>query len=227
MKSYGPPPLIRVGDSTLLGGQIAAIQSIFINFELIICTGFDCERVTNYVRGHYRNLPIRIVENQMHYHSNGCESFRLCLNNTTNDKVLLCSGDLLFNSEVLSLVTSSDSYVISEGIKKTSVTTNLEIGLTINDEGCAENFCYGLDHIWSEMIFFHGFDVIEAFRKIISPADYKNKFIFEGLNDLNRAGYKFRVVTNNIMPLIKINNIKTYHEVRKNNASTNTKLRKR
>jgi len=226
MKSYGPPPLIRVGDSTLLGTQIAAIQSVFMNFELILCAGFDCERVANYVREHHRDIPIRIVENQMHYHSNGCESFRLCLNNTTNSNILLCSGDLLFNADVLSLVTSKDSYVFSEeGSAKATRSTNLEIGITINDEGCVENFCYGLEHIWSEMIFFHGHDVIESFRKIISSIEYKNKFIFEALNDLSNIGHRLRVVTNTRTPLIKINNIKTYHEVRKNNAGIDTKLR--
>ena len=221
MKSYGPTPLIRIGDLTLLDRQVEAIRSVFINFEIIVCAGFDAERVARYINGKYANEPIRIVENQIHQHSNCCESSRLCLNNTTNNKVLLCNGNLLFDSNTLSLIHIKDSYVISEN----GGSRNLEIGMTINDLGYAENFCYGLENIWSEMVFFNSADTIEAFRKIISTIDYKNKFVFEALNDLRKTKHRIKVILNDQTPLVKINNIKTYHEVRRNYAGDHTKLR--
>jgi choline kinase len=223
MKSYGPTPLIRLGDSTLLDKQIEAIRSVFINYEIIICAGFDCDRVVKYVRDKYARMPIRIVENQIHHHSNCCESSRLCLNNTTNSKVLLCNGSLLFDSRVLSLAMNDGSYVISEC--EESKFSNLEVGMTIGENGHTNNFCYGLDNIWSEIVFLDGEPIIETFRKIVSSVDYKNRFVFEALNNLNKTKHKLKVVSNDQAPVIKINNIKTYHEVRKNYAGANTKLR--
>ena len=221
MKSYGPTPLIKIGGSTLLDKQISSLKSVFSSFELIICGGFDCEKIVRFVREKYKELNIRIVENQVYPHSNCCESARLCINNTTNSKILICNGDLLIDTQVFSLIQGGKSFIILEE----NPCKNFEIGVTINEEGNTGNLSFGIENIWSEMVFFHSQDVIESFRKIISNADYKNKFMFEALNDLIKTKHKLEVIVNVKKPITKISNIKTYHEVRKSHESTNTKLR--
>ena len=53
----------------------------------------------------------------------------------------------------------------------------------------------------------------ETFRKIISNIDFKNKFIFEALNEFIKIKKELKYIQNKI-PLRKINNIKTYHDIK-------------
>jgi choline kinase len=221
MKSYGPTPLLKLGQRTLLESQISAIKSVFHSVEIIICCGFDCEKTVRFIRDRYPSENIRIVENQMHPHSNCCESSRLCLNNTNSDKVLLCNGGLTLSSEILSLVNPMiQSHIISES----SVGSNLEVGFITSKTGFAEGFSYGIKNIWSEIVFFNSRETIEAFRSIVTEIDYKNRFVFEALNELIKTKHKLKIIENSIRPLVKIDNIKTYHTVRRNNEGTNPKL---
>lgn len=220
MKSYGPIPLLKIGGKCLIDTQIEEIQSVFSEFEIILCSGFGSTKIAKYIREKYPALNIRIVENQLYEYSNSCESLRLCLNNTTNNKVLVCNGELMINRDVLSLISLKSSFIVSESADN----DNLEVGVTINERGHTENFCYGIENTWSEILFLHEKSIVETIRAIISDAEYKNKFIFEALNELSRTKHRLSVVQNNISPITKINNIKTYHQIRKTNESTNTKL---
>jgi hypothetical protein len=158
----------------------------------------------------------------MYLNSNDCESVRLCLNNTTNSRVLICNGELLLTSNCLHSLDLNRSHIVVE--KKNS--PNLEIGVTVNQDGFAENFCYGVDLKWSEIVFLQSSEIIESLRKIISTPDYKTKFIFEALNELGRmTKYKLKVVEN-LVPTVKIDNVKTYHQIRKHYESVSTKLRR-
>jgi len=220
MKSYGPLPLLKIGKYTLIDLQISAIKSAFTNFELIVCCGFGCEKVVRYIRDHYPRENIRVVENQIHQHSNCCESTRLCLNNTNSSNILLCNGSLVFGSDIMSLIERKHSHILSE----TKKVSNLEVGFTDNDEDFVENFSYGVNNIWSEIVFFNNSYIIEEFSNIVSGIYYKNKFLFEALNELIRRKHSIRVVRNDQHPIFKIDNIKTYHTVRRSNEGIITKL---
>jgi len=221
MKSYGPIPLLKIGKRCLIDLQIDAIKSAFSDFEIVLCSGFDANKIVKYVRDKHSNINIRIVENQLYENSNSCESLRLCLNNITSSRILIMNGELIFNPDVLSLIKFSSSFIISEQ----EPNTNLEVGATVNERGTIENFCYGIDNTWSEILFINSRRMAEDLRRIISEPDYKNKFMFEGLNELIKSSHEIRSIINNKSPLTKLSNIKTYHKVRKLNENTNTKLR--
>ena len=72
------------------------------------------------------------------------------------------------------------------------------------------------------MIYFNDLGIINSFRKVVSAIDLKTKFIFEAINELVKAKHQIHTVTNSGKPIIKIDNIKTYHEVRKSYESTDT-----
>ena len=128
MKSYGPTSLMKIGKHRIIDIQIQAIKSTFTNFEVVICCGFGCDKIARYVRENYPEHNIRIVENQIHHHSNSCESTRLCLNNICNSKVLICDGDLLLSSENITtpVDTQSFSYMLYSDGKEAE--HNLEVG---------------------------------------------------------------------------------------------------
>lgn len=209
MKSYGPLPLVTIDDSKLIDLQIKSIQQAFKNFEIILCVGFDSEKIHKYIRSKYHKLPIRIVENQLFKSSNSCESARLSINNTLNGKVIICDGRLLFNSKTLSLIDMQSTCVLFENYPS----DNLEIGVNVDDTNDAQYFSFGASKCWSEILFLHNRDIVEIFRKEASYTDNKNKFVFEILNELLRSKNKIKCIGNNY-PVYKISNIKTYHSIK-------------
>jgi len=209
MKSYGPLPLINIAKKKLIDLQIQAIQQTFVNNEIILCVGFDAEKICKYVRTFHNKTNIRIVENQLFNSCNSCESARIALNNTLNDKIVICDGNLLLNSKSLSLIQSHETCVLTE----TNPSENLEIGININEKHDAEYFSFGAKAIWSEILYLHNFETVELFRKIIVSQDNKSKFLFEALNELLKTKHKIKCIPNKHQ-LQKISNIKTYHAIK-------------
>lgn len=208
MKSYGPISLIDVTSTKkLIDLQIEAINKTFPNCEIIVCLGFDCEKVCKYIKTKHR-ANIRIVENQMYTVTNSCESLRLCLNNTGNDRILICDGNLLFDKSTISLIDKKTPCVILES----EPNQTLEIGVNV-DKDIAYFFSFGAKYIWSEIMFLTGKEMIESFRKILSNTHNKTRFVFEAINELINMKYEIRTVQNK-KSLYKINNIKTYHNIK-------------
>lgn len=208
MKSYGPVSLITLGNKKLIDIQISTIKKVFKNFEIVICLGFDADKICKYVKSKYKNINIRIVENQLYNSSNSCESLRLSLNNICNNQVIICDGNLLINSLSLSLVNKNESCVL---VEKNPCET-LEIGLNI-DNNIAQHFSFGAKYTWSEIIFLHGQDIIECLRRIVSSYESKTRFIFESINELIDMNYNIKSIYNDYR-ITKINNIKTYHSIK-------------
>lgn len=208
MKSYGPASLISLNEKKLIDLQIEAIQKIFSSYEIIVCVGFDGDKICKYLRQKYRHINIRIVENQIFNNSNSSESVRIALNNTTNDRVLICDGSLHFSSETLQQINLYQSSALTENCKS----ENLEIGANINECGNIEHFSYGASVAWSEMCYLHNYEYIESLRKILTSFD-KGKFIFEALNELVQTKYNLKNITNT-SSIHKINNLKVYNKLK-------------
>lgn len=209
MKSYGPLPLVSISNHKLIDLQIKAIEQTFLNYEIILCVGFDAEKVCRYIRSKYSHLPIRIVENQLFNSSNSCESVRIALNNTLNSKVLICDGNLLFTYKNLLLINYSETCALIEK----NPSDNLEIGINLDENNEAQYFSFGAFRTWSEILYLHNIDIVESFRKIVASNDNKNKFIFEALNEIIKTKYKIKCIENQ-HSITKISNIKTYHSIR-------------
>lgn len=209
MKSYGAIPLIQFRTKRLIDLQISAIKSVFKNFEIVICVGYDSDRVCKYIRNKYKNINIRIIENQVFEKSNSCESVRLALNNINNDRVVICDGSLIVDSKTFNCIDSNKSYVMTEIHKN----QDLEIGVNTGAKNIAEYFGFGAYHTWSEIVFLHNHDIIESLRKILSNEIYRQKFLFEAFNELIKTKHNLEVIQN-IHPVQKINNVKTYHKLR-------------
>ena len=187
MKSYGPVSLIKIGGKTILETQIEAIKASFYNFEIIVCSGF---------------------ENQVHFNTNCCESARLCLNNTSNDKILFCSGfNLLRPFHLKGLNLDFCSVITQENNSDGAFEIN-----AISNNGSLEQLSLGLkSDFWTEMFFVSGRNAIKSFYNILSAPDYKNRFLFEAINDVasKHDFATFKVET----PVHKINNIKTFKRI--------------
>ncbi len=209
MKSYGAIPLIPFRTKRLIDLQISTIKSVFKNFEIIVCVGYDSDRVCKYIRNKYKNINIRIIENQIYEKSNSCESVRLSLNNVNNEKVIICDGSLIIDNKTFNSVNNEKSYVMTEIDKN----QDLEIGVNTGSKNIAEHFGFGAYHTWSEIVFLNNYDIIESLRKILSTENYKQKFLFEAFNELIKTKHNLEVIQN-MYPVHKINNVKTYHKLK-------------
>lgn len=206
MKSHGASSLINIQNKKLIDIQIEAIVSNFENSEIILSCGFDVDKVYKYVRNNYSSINIRVIENQIFNNSNSCESIRIALNNTNNTRVYIIDGHLLLNQKVFS-VRHEKSHIY---IEQEDYCKNLEVGVNINEDNIVEHFSYGGYHKWSEIVYFSNKDYVDSFRKIITSIDYKQKFLFEALNELIKTKHSLQFVSNS-SPLTKINNVKTYN----------------
>lgn len=211
MKSYGPASLIQINKKLLIDIQIESIIKCFSNYEIIICTGFDSEKIVKHIRSKYKLCNIRIVENQIFSTCNSCEGVRIAINNTLNDKLLILDGSLLINKKTLGLIDIDRNCVITEH----NPSENLEIGINMNTNNIAEYFSFGAYKTWSEILYISERNTIETLRKFLNAQESKKKFTFEAINDLIKHDHQIYCIENKV-PVYKINNVKTYHSVKDN-----------
>lgn len=216
MKSYGPTSLVSINNKYLIDLQIDAIKKAFSKYEIIICVGFDADKINKHIRSKYKNQNIRIVENQIFHLCNSCEGIRIALNNTFNDNVLILDGNLLFSKKTLCSLDLSASCAFIEKYPS----DNLEIGINVNENNEAQHFSFGAYKTWSEILFLRGYEPIDQIRKFLHHQDSKKKFIFEAINDLLKNKHGIQCIENKY-PIHKINNIKTYHHLKDNHEIFN------
>ena len=208
MKSYGPVSLIKIGGKTILEAQIDAIKACFLNFEIIVCSGFETQKTVNFIKEKFPEINIRVVENQVHFNTNCCESARLCLNNTSNDKILFCSGFNLIQPHHLKRLDLNASSIITQNQNED---LSFEINAITND-GIVEQLSLGLKiNYWTEVFYLSSESTIKTFYNILSNPEYKNRFLFEALNDISRK-HPIKNIKVDI-PVRKINNIKKFKRI--------------
>lgn len=214
MKSYGPLSLISVESKTLLEHQIDAIRSVFIDYEIILCSGFETSKVYHFVHSNLVGSEnIRIVENQVYYHSNCCEGLRLCMNNTMNNRILVCGGGVLLTSEYLKNINLRKPSILTQRSEKDST---FDIGV-ISNESRLETMSLAIkDNVWTELLYLTGEQLVKSFYNTISKPELKNKFLFEAIN-LWRGRKQITITENDSNSVMKIDNIKTFKRINDEN----------
>ena len=127
-----------------------------------------------------------------------------------NTKILICSGNILL----------TPSYLSSIDYKKTSINVQQEnfkseffVSAIVNKQKL-QSFCLGEKaDFWTENLYLNGQGVVDQFYSIVSNPDFKNKFMFEAINELlkNNTVSVTDVGKNKIM---KLNNIRTLKRIK-------------
>jgi choline kinase len=147
----------------------------------------------------------RIVENQLFDSTNNSESLRLAVNNTHRKGILFVHGDLLFNAEALNMdYTKSFVVVDTKGQMEKK-----EVGVTIEDNGIASIFSYGLECKWGQIAYITGKELRIA-RQIFSKFEpqHKKMLSFEILNKIIESGGVFKCHEPDGMILFEIDKIR-------------------
>ena len=185
MKSKGAIPLVDINGTTLLDRQIKAIKAVFQNFEIILCCGYDAGAVFQHVKEKYNSLNIRIVENQVYENSNCCESARLAINNTLNNKIILCNGSVLLLSEHLRSIDLEKSSILTQAAGKKL--EDFSIGVVSQDEK-VQNMSLGVkEKKWLELCYLSTKHDVKAFHSIVESIEFKNRFLFEAINEFIKS----------------------------------------
>jgi choline kinase len=210
MKSYGPISLIELDGKTLLEHQVDAIKSVFVDFELILCSGFETHKIYHFIQSKFpESCNIRIVENQIYFHSNCCEGLRLCMNNTMSNKILVCGGGVILTSDYLRILNLKKSSILTQSGDRQNA---FEVGVISNDSKL-ENMTLAIkDNVWTETLYLAGENIVKSFYNIVSKPELKNKFLFEAIN-MWKGRRQISIIRNTFDPVVKIDNIKSLKRI--------------
>lgn len=208
LKNKTSPVLININKLTLLEYQLRVINKKFQNYEVIVCTGFLSDQVNMYLKKKYSKYNIRIIENSNFTESNSCESTRLCLQNTTNDRILIIDGKILFDEKIFNNLNLDEAFAISCKDKNET----LEIGINTDRDRNISYFSYGARYTWSEILFICGKRMISDLEKTLNEKSFRKKFLFEAVNIVTEK-HNIRQAVRSAR-IIKIQNIKTLESIK-------------
>ena len=179
MKSYGPKCLLPANTKeTILEKAISSIQREYPYSDIIVVVGFESEKVIKSL-----SHNIRIVENKQFEEKNITESIRLGINASSNKKLLIVYGDLVFNVYSIRGLTSNGPCVV---IDSKSRFKDEEVGVTIVDDHIT-NFAYGLPNKWSQMAYFE-YESFEVLKSLCSDKRKSKLYPFELFNIIINSG---------------------------------------
>tara|TARA_A100001201_G_scaffold142700_1_gene141636 strand:- start:1652 stop:2356 length:705 start_codon:yes stop_codon:yes gene_type:complete len=198
MKAYGPKPLIKIGNQSIISRQIEILKSCFYCPEIVVVSGYESCKVMN-------NLPRNIVkvENENYDSTNVSRSLALGLRACTRDKVLVVYGDLFFNPETFKNINLNSSCLF---VDKSGCMTKDEVGCNISNKKI-QYLIPDIENKWAQIMYLKGAE-LEMFSKNVFNRDNDRKFGFEIINKCIEFGAKFDMLTPNNMRVTDIDTSK-------------------
>ena len=200
MKSYGPKPLIQIGNSTIIKNQISLLQTYIGSTTLVLVCGFKATMLMN-------ETPQSIlkIENEKYEDTNVARSIGLGLSVVaTASKVIVIYGDLVFNSDALRNLDCEESSIIIAG---PDMGEN-EVGCIIDhDTKQLANLMYDLPYKWGQIAVFMNKE-LSLLKQLCWDEKNYNKFGFEIINQILYKGGEFKCIQNPNIKIVDIDNSK-------------------
>ena len=199
MKSYGPKPLIMIGESTVINMQIATIKSNINARDIILVCGFKADKLMN-------ETPDSIVkiENESYEDNNVIRSIGIALRATRDtDTVLIIYGDLVFNEKALEVLDYSSSSLFTVG----NFIGEEEVGCVVNQKGNLENMMYDLPQKWGHIAVFKDYE-LELLKELCWDKKNYRKFGFEIINRILERGGAFECIRHKDIKIVDIDTSK-------------------
>lgn len=183
MKQFGPKSLLTYDNDIVLNHQLAVLQKVIPEAEIIIAVGFESQKIIN-----NKTCEFRIVENVNFEETSCIETIRLCLNNITKNKVLIIPGDIIMSVEELNEIIKHNCIVTNNNISQNN------IGI-IEQDGVVTNFAYGLEMKWTQIINLGKEELIEM-RKYVNNQKNKKNLFHHAVEYIMQKGFQFKVLSN-------------------------------
>lgn len=178
-------PLFTVDGVTLIDRQIGTINSLYLDNEIIIVSGFEHDKLVKHIhKSKYKN--VRIIENSNYKNSTALDGWRIGLNLCIKSNVYIIHGDRLFTKESIMHNNQKTHLIINDEDRH-----NYNLGI-LSSKGTLINMSYGLPDVWSE-IFFIDSSNFDISRKLINNCKQYKIYNIEGY--INTLSKKIRIST--------------------------------
>ena len=199
MKSYGPKPLIRIGNSTIIKNQIHLIRTYIAHPLIVLVCGFQAKALMN-------QTPASIlkIENERYEETNVVRSIGMALRVIDScSKIIIIYGDLVFNSVTLrNLKFDKSSLIITE-----QGMSDEEVGCVIDEHNRVSNLMYDLPIKWSQISIFMGKE-LKLLKQLAWDEKNQTKFGFEIINEIIDQGGVFKCIKNKDIKIVDIDSSK-------------------
>ena len=199
MKSYGPKPLIKIGNSTIIKNQINLLKTYITNTTIILVCGFKSEILMSETPEH-----ILKVENEGYKETNVARSIGIGLRVIGDcSKVMVVYGDLVFNSETLKNISFKESSVIVTSQEMGEE----EVGCIIDKKNKLTNLMYDLPNKWGQIGIFVDKE-LNLLKQLCWDKKNNTKFGFEIINQIIDKGGSFKCIQNKDIKIVDIDSSK-------------------
>ena len=198
MKSYGPKPLIKVGDSTVIKNQISLLKTYIPDSRIVLVCGFKAERLMN-------ETPPFILKilNERYHKTTVVISIGMGLRvSGLSKKIIVVSGDLVFNSDAIKNLPDFSSIVVTDRGMGDD-----EVGCVIDSDGELTHLMYDLPRKWGQIAIIMGKE-LDMFKKLCWDEKNSGKFGFEVINQIMEAGGTFQCISGEEIKIVDIDNSK-------------------
>ena len=199
MKSYGPKPLIKIGNSTVINNQVNLLKTYLTNPSIVLVCGFRSDILMN-------ETPHDLlkVENEQYEQTNVVRSIGMGLRVIGNcSKLMVVYGDLVFNAITIKSAEFKESSII---VTETGMGDN-EVGCVIDDDGYLTNLMYDLPMKWGQIATFMN-EELKLFKQFCWDEKNHTKFGFEVINQIINKGGKFKCIHNKKLNIVDIDSSK-------------------
>ena len=199
MKSYGPKPLIEVGNSTIINNQLSLINTYVPNANIVLVCGFKSRRLMSETPEH-----ILKVENELYEKTNVTRSIGMGLRVTAQcSKVMVVYGDLVFNAAALKHISFQESSIVVTD----STIGDEEVGCVIGPNQTLVNLMYDIPQKWGQIAFFQDKE-LELLKQMCWDEKNHHRFGFEIINQILERGGSFKCIQNDSIRIVDIDSSK-------------------
>jgi len=182
MKAAGCKPLLYVGNKRLIDYQLENINKLFNKKNIIVISGFESDKVMNYL-----DKKVINIKNEKYETTNVAKSISIGLRASLSDSIIIIYGDLFFTKNAINHAYRNQSFIVlSETI------SDNEVGCTINNN-IVENIFYELSNKWGQIVYFTGKELY-LLKKIIHKEEYEKYYGYEIINKIIDLGGIFRAI---------------------------------
>lgn len=182
MKGAGCKPLLKLGYKRLIDYQLESINKLFNKKNIIVVSGFESEKVINYL-----DQKVINIENDRFELTNVVKSISIGLKACLSNSVIIIYGDLFFTKQAINHAYRNQSFVVLSKTMKDN-----EVGCTINN-GILENMFYELPKKWGQIVYFTGKELL-LLKKIVHKKEYEKSYGYEIINKVIDMGGIFKVI---------------------------------